>query len=314
MYHPTTRVLAVLALLQAHGRLTGAQLAARLEVNIRTLRRYITMLQDLGIPIVAERGRSGSYELVPGHKLPPMMFTNEEAVALSLGLLLARQQGRAAADPAVTSAQAKLEQVLPFDLRQQVQSLVETVRLDDVRGAAPGVNLLTLSTAAHRQQGVYLQYESRDGALSTRTLDPYGLAFWQGSWYAVGYCHLRQAMRSFRLDRIQSAEVLPSSFIRPADFDALAYLTRSMVVIPRQYSFQVLLRTTLASAAQEGFPMLGLLEPHAEGVLLSGTVDDLDWLAHVLARFTFSFRVIAPASLRDALRKRAEALLRLAAD
>src|SRR5260221_11761229 len=95
MYHPTTRVLAVLALLQAHGRLTGAELARRLEVNIRTLRRYIIMLQDLGIPILAERGRNGAYELGAGFKLPPMMFTNEEALALSVGLLAARHLGLA---------------------------------------------------------------------------------------------------------------------------------------------------------------------------------------------------------------------------
>jgi predicted DNA-binding transcriptional regulator YafY len=313
MYHPTTRVLAVLALLQAHGRLSGAQLAARLEVNIRTLRRYITMLQDLGIPIVAERGRNGSYELVAGHALPPMMFTNDEAVALSLGLLMAHKLGVEAAAPAVVSAQAKLEQVLPLDLKQQVRALTETVRLD-AQGAAPGSALRILSAAAHRKRRVEMQYQSREGTLSERVFDPYGLALWQGSWYSVGYCHLRQAMRSFRLDRIQQVRVLDAAFIRPAAFDALAYINESMVVIPRQHTFQVLLYADLARAALEGFPMLGLLEPHAEGVLLSGTVDDLDWLAHVLARFTFAFRVIAPESLRDSLRKRAEALLRLAAD
>src|SRR5512138_274480 len=86
MYHPTTRVLTVLELLQSHRRLTGLELAQKLEVNVRTLRRYITMLQELGIPILAERGRYGAYELVAGFKLPPMMFTNEEAVALAIGL------------------------------------------------------------------------------------------------------------------------------------------------------------------------------------------------------------------------------------
>jgi predicted DNA-binding transcriptional regulator YafY len=86
MYHPTSRVLAVLALLQSHGRITGPELAQRLEINIRTVRRYITMLQDLGIPIIAERGRAGSYELTAGYKLPPMMFTNEEALALAVGV------------------------------------------------------------------------------------------------------------------------------------------------------------------------------------------------------------------------------------
>src|SRR6476619_1063753 len=105
VYRPTARVLTVLELLQSHGRLTGAELARRLEVDIRTLRRYITMLQDLGIPLVAERGRNGAYELSSGFKLPPMMFTNEEALALSLGLLATRHLGLAQAASAVESAQ-----------------------------------------------------------------------------------------------------------------------------------------------------------------------------------------------------------------
>src|SRR5512142_2405716 len=130
MYHPTTRVLAVLELLQSHGRMTGPELAARLEVNIRTLRRYITMLQDLGVPILAERGRYGAYELGAGYKLPPMMFTNDEALALAIGLLVARRLGLAETVHAVESARAKLEQVLPRELKGRIQALTETVKLD----------------------------------------------------------------------------------------------------------------------------------------------------------------------------------------
>src|SRR6266700_4528281 len=91
MYFPTTRVLTVLELLQSHQRLSGPDIAERLEVNPRTVRRYITMLQDLGIPVEAERGRYGTYRLRPGFKLPPLMFTEEEALALTLGLLAARR-------------------------------------------------------------------------------------------------------------------------------------------------------------------------------------------------------------------------------
>ena len=95
MPHPTTRVLAALELLQSHGQIGGAELAARLEVDRRTLRRYITMLEDMGVPITTEQGRYGGYRLVPGYKLPPMMFTDEEAQALSLGLIAARGLGLA---------------------------------------------------------------------------------------------------------------------------------------------------------------------------------------------------------------------------
>src|SRR6266851_3929020 len=101
MYFPTTRVLTVLELLQSHQRLSGPELAARLEVDTRTVRRYITMLQDLGIPVEAGRGRYGFYCLRPGFKLPPLMFTNDEALALTLGLLAAHKMGLMAAAPAV---------------------------------------------------------------------------------------------------------------------------------------------------------------------------------------------------------------------
>ncbi len=87
MYHPTTRVLAVLELLQAHGRLSGPDLARRLGVDARTLRRYIARLEDIGVPITAERGRFGAYSLVAGFKLPPMMFTDEEALVSIVGQL-----------------------------------------------------------------------------------------------------------------------------------------------------------------------------------------------------------------------------------
>src|SRR5919205_3706811 len=113
MYHPTTRVLTVLELLQALPRLSGAELAERLEVDRRTVRRYVSMLQELGVPVESEAGRYGGYRLRPGYKLPPMMFTEEEALALSLGLLLSRRLGLSEAAPAIEGALAKLDRVLP---------------------------------------------------------------------------------------------------------------------------------------------------------------------------------------------------------
>src|SRR5215217_1175316 len=127
MYHPTTRVLTVLELLQAHESISGPNLAARLEVNIRTVRHYITLLQDLGIPIEAERGRQGGYRLRPGFKLPPLMLTEDEALAVTLGLLAARRLGLAAAAPAVEGALAKLERVLPAAVGERVRTVQEAL-------------------------------------------------------------------------------------------------------------------------------------------------------------------------------------------
>src|ERR687891_436879 len=114
MYQPTTRLLTVLELLQARPYLTGADLARRLEVDGRTVRRYVMMLQDMGIPVEANHGRYGGYRLRPGYKLPPLMFTEEEALAVTLGLLAARRIGLALTAPAVEGALAKIDRVLPI--------------------------------------------------------------------------------------------------------------------------------------------------------------------------------------------------------
>ena len=113
VYRPTARVLTVLELLQSHGRMTGPELARRLEVNVRTVRDYIEMLGDLGIPVEAERGRNGAYRLRPGFKLPPLIFTEDEALALTLSLLMAREHGLDRTTPAFEGALAKIERVLP---------------------------------------------------------------------------------------------------------------------------------------------------------------------------------------------------------
>src|SRR3954447_11584866 len=123
MYHPTTRLLTVLELLQTHAQMSSTELAARLEVDVRTVRRYVLMLQDLGIPIEAEMGRYGGYALRPGFKLPPLMFSNDEALALILGLLAARNLGLTAASWPIEGALAKLERVLPEALHEQTEAM-----------------------------------------------------------------------------------------------------------------------------------------------------------------------------------------------
>ena len=122
MHRPTARVLTVLELLQAR-KMTGAELARKLEVDGRTVRRYIQTLQDMGIPVRGERGRYGAYSLRPGYKMLPLMFTDEEALGLSLGLLAARQLGLLGMAPAVEGALAKVERVMPEALRQRLRAL-----------------------------------------------------------------------------------------------------------------------------------------------------------------------------------------------
>jgi predicted DNA-binding transcriptional regulator YafY len=315
MYHPTTRVLAVLALLQAHGRMSGAELAQRLEVNIRTLRRYIIMLQDLGIPIEAERGRNGAYILSAGFKLPPMMFTNEEALALTVGLISARRFNLAETDRAIESALAKLERVMPLDLKSRVRALTETVTLDQntVSSAPPSeVVLSTMSGAAQLQQRVHIQYHSDQGEDTERDFDPYGLTYYLQRWYVVGYCHLRQDLRSFRLDRITDINTLNANFKRPEGFDPLTHMIQVVATMPRKYSFELLLKTDMDTAQKEVFDVLGVLEPDKEGVIMRGSVEDLDWLARQISIFSFDFIVREPEELKVELQKHSIKLMNLA--
>ncbi len=313
MYHPTTRVLTVLELLQSHRRLTGADLAGRLEVNVRTLRRYITMLQELGIPILAERGRYGAYALIPGFKLPPLMFTNEEALALAVGLLAVQRLGLAETAHTVEGTRAKLERVMPVELRERLRALTETILLDlDTSQAGPSAEtMMTMSSATQSQRQVVMRYRSSQEEETERGLDPYGLAHRQGRWYVVGYCHLRKDLRSFRLDRVLDVRLTETAFVRPTDFDVLAHLVQGIAALPRRYRFEILLKTDMARARDEIMDVLGVLEPVEGGLILRGNADDLDCLARDLARLSFEFVVHEPDELRAALRKRAEELMRL---
>ena len=311
MAHPATRILAVLELLQTHGRMSGAELARRLEVDGRTLRRYISALEDLGIPITSERGRNGAYMLVAGFKLPPMMFNEDEALALSVGLLAARSLGLAEADSAVASAQAKLERVMPANLKSRVRAVDETVTLDLTRGAPPRDNqaLAVLSAAAQTGRRVHMSYRSSKGEQSERDFDPYGLVYRNASWYVSGHCHLRQGLRSFRLDRVEQVGILDTAFARPQDFDAAAHLDFSIATLPRAIGVEVLLRTDLKTAMLELGESIGLFEPCGDGVLFKTRTDSIDWMARLLARLSFPFEIRRPAELGEALHGHLKRLL-----
>lgn len=301
MAKPTLRVLAVLELLQSHGQLSGAELARRVEVDPRTLRRYIAMLEEMGIPITTEQGRYGGYRLVPGYKLPPMMFTDEEAQALSLGLVAARGLGLADAAPAIESVQAKLDRVLPGAPKKALAAMRESVALQvgDARVNADARLLLVLGETAQARRTAALRYRAADGTLTSREFDVYGLVFRAGRWYVVGYCHLRKGLRTLRLDRVAHGEGTDRPFERPGDFDAVEYLARALATLPRATPVEILLHTDLATARRETFHTLGTIEAHADGVLLKGSFDEAEWYARELMRLPFEFEVREPAHLAD---------------
>ena len=311
MPHPTIRVLAVLELLQSNAQMSGAELARRVEVDPRTLRRYIAMLEEMGIPITTEQGRYGGYRLVPGFKLPPMMFTDEEAQALSLGLIAARGLGLADAAPAIESVQAKLDRVLPSSPKKTIAALRESVALQtgDARTNADAKLLRVLSESAQARRTAALRYRAADGALTSRDFDVYGNVFRAGRWYVVGHCHLRQGLRTLRLDRVAHAEVSERAFERPDGFDASEYLSRAMATLPRTIATEVFLKTDLASARQELHQSLGVPEAAEGGVLLRGSADFLDWYARELMRLPFRFEVRQPKELSAMIAKLAGELV-----
>jgi predicted DNA-binding transcriptional regulator YafY len=305
MSKPTTRVLAVLELLQAGAGLNGPELARRVGVDGRTVRRYIGHLIEMGVPVEVQRGRDGGYTLRPGYKMPPMMFSTDEALALAVGLRAAGALGLGGITPAIASTQAKLERVMPTALRRRLKDIDETVSLDLARPFAGGTTaaLLGLSAASRAQQRVRLSY---------RSADVYGLAWRGGAWYAVGHCHLRHDLRSFRLDRVGTVEALPKSFGRPPGFDVLGHLVQSIAMLPRAHTVEVLLDTDLERARRVVFVELGTLTACQGGVRLDAQADDLAWVARELARLPFAFRIHQPAALRRALASHAETLKRQA--
>ena len=316
MSKPTSRLFAALELLQSRRRVTGAELAEALQVDRRTVRRYVAALTEMGIPFATERGRDGAYLLTSGFKLPPMMFTDDEALALAMGLVATRAMGVANSAPAIASALAKLERVMPEALKQRVRAIDETVRLDLRQPVAPadGAILSVLSAAAQRRQRVQLVYRTPQQEVTQRELDPYGLAFYRGRWYAVGHCHLRRDLRSFRLDRMESVAAVAASFGRPDDFDALQYVRHAISTLPRAHSVSVRLYTDLATAHQKLFAEIGTLEYDAgssrarPAVLWRSEADDLDWFMRELARLPFRFEVLAPAELTARLARHVKQL------
>ena len=313
MAGPTTRVLAVLELLQANGQMGGAELAERLDVDRRTIRRYITALEDIGVPILTEQGRYGGYRLVAGFKLPPMMFTDEETLAVSLGLLAVSQLGLTNAAPAIASVQAKLERVMPANLKKKVRGISDTTKviLPSREPCLDHRALETLTTATQAARSVGLTYHSPQHDTVERRIDPYGLVFQQGRWYVAGFCHLRRSMRSFRLDRISSVHLLADTFIRPSGFDAAVFISESLMSWNPTYEVSLILHTdhdAITYFESQSF-CTDQFQQVKDGLLLNTRTDSFEWFAFWLSQLPFRFTILKPDGLKEALRERANHLL-----
>jgi len=314
MANTATRLITLIMLLQRQPNQKAGDLAHKLGVSVRSLHRYMAMLDEMGIPIYSERGPNGGFSLVRGYKMPPLVFTPEEAVAACLGAELVQGIWSRLYEEAAQGALAKIENVLPDDQRDEVawarRALVTTgLHYPGLTDYAP--LLQTLRGALRQQKQVRLVYQgSQQTTPLEREVDPYALAHSRGWWYVVGYCHLRAAVRSFRVDRIRRAEVLAASFERPADFDARAYL----ITEPQGALVQVRLRFAPAFAhlATNNRPWWESVEQQADGsVRVTLSLPDMVWAASMAMSYGPAVTVEEPEELRRLVREWAQGVAEL---
>ncbi len=321
MRRPTSRVLALLELLQSGGTRTAAELAGRLGVDERTVRRYVDHLLDLEIPVVSVRGRHGGYRLARGYRLPPLVLGEDEALAVVLGLLTGRRSGLpAAAGPAAETALAKIRRVLPERVARRLEAVTGTVTSTGAvdEAAAPDAEvLLPLADAVRHFHPVAIAYTDRLGRHTHRVLHPDGLVVHGGRWYLTGADPGAAEERTFRLDRITSVRTLPGSFEPRALPDAGERLLTGFATAPYRHEVTVYVDDTLdhlraglpASVAVVAEATVPLPGPARHGWWrVDMRVQELARLPPVLAALDRPFLVQRPDELRALLAALAERL------
>jgi predicted DNA-binding transcriptional regulator YafY len=301
MSNVATRLLSLILLLQSRTSWKAGELAQELNVSERTVHRYMAMLDEMGIPIYSERGPYGGFSLVRGYKLPPLIFTAEEATVLYMGANLVREVwGRTYGD-AVTAVTAKLDNVLPDDLRQQVDLAQQSLVVDGLtaRDYRPWETTLhTLRQCIIARHCVELTYRAvgREKE-SCRIVEPYALTFQWGLWYLVGHCHLRDEIRTFRVDRIQQAREQERGFTMPVDFSVREHLARTLWVDP-PYRVVIQLDACVATKVRDLHGhWMELVEQRDGSLLARFGVTHLDWAAGWALSYGAAARVIEPPEL-----------------
>lgn len=302
MSTPATRLLTLLLLLQRRPNQKAAELAAELDVSVRTVHRYIGMLEEMGIPLYSERGPNGGFSLVPGYRMPPLVFTPEEAVAVYLGTSLAEQMWGRLYRSAAAGALAKLDNVLPYEQRQEVawanRALVATgmhrADYDAISHLLEGWR-----SAIHEGQRLRIGYRARQRATPTpREVDPYALVHRSGWWYGVAYCHLRDGLRTFRIDRITFLNPCPQTFKVPSDFDVHAYLATAWSDQPQMVARARFIPEGVAIAL-DNRAFWDTLEEQPDGSLIvTFSVSNLPWAAGVVLSYGGLAIALDPPELR----------------
>lgn len=297
------RHLQLLALLQQRSSWTSEELADRLDVTTRTVRRDVARLRELGYLVEAEPGPYGGYRLAGGKALPPLALAEDEAVAVAVALRSAAGSGVAGVDEAALTALAKLEQILPGRLREQVGALnAVTERLGtSPPGAVDPAVLVALAHACRRREVVRCLHRSSRGEASRRELEPYRLVQARRRWYLAAFDRRRDDWRTFRVDRL--AEVQPQGIRsgRRGELDAAALVARAITTVPYRWHATVRLQVPAERAAAYIPPTVGTVEADGEGALLHIGADELEWLSRYLVGLQVPFEVVEPPELRENL-------------
>ena len=310
----SSRLLELLSLLQTRRDWPGAELADRLSVSGRTVRRDVERLRGLGYPVESLTGPAGGYRLRAGTAMPPLLLDDEEAIAIAVGLLTAARSSVAGIEETAVRALVKLEQVLPAHLRRRVTALGSATIAPSFGGPTVAPQHLTLIAAACRDsECVRFAYRRRDGTESRREVEPHTLVNLGRRWYLVAWDRRREDWRTFRLDRLSGPASTGVRFAQrklPAK-DAAAYVEQSIIEGPHNYEARVTLHVAAGEIAERVPSHMGSVEPIDSSRCELRTRDyDLGWLALRIAMLGVDFEVHEPPELADHLRTLADRLMR----
>jgi len=315
MLSSSSRLLRVLSLLQTRSHWAGPELAERLAVHPRTLRRDIDRLRQLGYPIHASSGVAGGYAFRAGQTLPPLLLDDEEALAVAIALQIAAAGTVSGVEESSLRALVKLEQVMPTRLRRRTGALRSAIV--PVQRMGPTIDagvLATLATACRDQLQVGFSYRDLRGQASVRQVQPHGLVHTGHHWYLVAWDPARDDWRNFRIDRVEGAPVIGAHFAPrpgPGGGDLGAYVSGQLAVTIQGEEARVVLHKPLDDMLPRIPPAAALLEPIDESrCLMRCPAHQLDWLVYWLMSLEVEFEVRDPPALKQRLRAAGERVAR----
>ena len=307
MTDTSSRLLKLLSLLQTRRDWPGEELARRLEVSGRTIRRDVERLRGLGYPVDALTGPSGGYRLHAGTAMPPLLLDDDEAVAIAVGLRSAAGASVSGIEETSVRALVKLEQVLPPHLRRRVHALGAATATLAATGPLVDPEALTVIAGACRDlERVRFDYSSRDGAHSRRRVEPHSLVNLGSRWYLVGWCCDREDWRTFRMDRIERPAPAGARFERRElpDGDAAAFVAANLYGAVQRYQARITLHAPAKDVLGRTPRLHGDVEPIDERSCEYRTSDEsLDWLAMRVGMLGVDFEVHEPPELAERFRE-----------